>query len=180
MTHSYERAKKVVHYICAKCPDASKKLGIIKMNKTLLYVDRCAYLHTGNTITGLTYVKQRYGPVPQHIRDIFQEMEDEGLIQTSREYPGAGMSGAWLFQSRKEPDMEEFSAEELHILDGVIQEIRDNHTANSISDASHNWAWELAEHGEVIPIGTCLIGDAVKPDSRDMEWADGVLSRLQR
>lgn len=177
MTHSHECAKKVVHYICAKCPDTSK-LGAIKMNKTLLYADRCSYLHTGKTITGLQYIKQRYGPVPQHITTIFREMEAEGLIQTSREYPGgSGMAGAWLFQSRKEPDKKGWTDLEITILDGVIQDIRDNHTASSISEASHDWAWELAEDGEVIPIGTCLIGDAVKPNSHDMEWANDVLSR---
>lgn len=64
-----------------------------------------------------------------------------------------------------------FSAEEISTVDEYIRIICNKHTAKSISEASHDIVWEVAEIGEEIPYFTVyshLLGDI---DVKDVEWA---------
>ena len=178
MTNSFPNAIKIVHYISAKCDDASK-LGAVKLNKILWYADIAAYITLGRQITELRYIKQPRGPVPNNIREILKMAEGEDLIRVSK--ADGSPKAMLLVQSQKEPDMNQFSEAEMNILDSVIQQIRDNHTGTSISEETHsNWAWKIANIGEEIPLETSLLGDAVLPDDRDIKWADAALSRREQ
>ena len=176
-TNTYERAKNVVHYICAQCPN-SRKLGAVKLNKILWYVDTLFYANNGQSLTNLRYIKMRLGPVPQDIRIILNQMEKDKTITITRADPNlpAGKYNAWMYQANGDPDMSSFTPEEKKLLDGVILSIRDYHTSDSISELSHNWAWDIAQMGEEIPVGTCLIEDFVMPDEEDKKWAARLLA----
>ena len=178
-TNNYTRAKDVVHYICAQCRD-SRKFGAVKLNKILWYADTLFYARGGQSLTGLRYIKMRLGPVPSDIQHILDQMEQKDkTITVTKSDPSlpSGKYNAWVFQANGEPDMSHFSTEEKEVLDNVISHIRDHHTSDSISELSHNWAWEIAQMGEEIPVGTCLITDFIMPNEADKKWASDLLAK---
>lgn len=70
----------------------------------------------------------------------------------------------------KQPDVSVFSPEEVDILNEAIDWVCNDHTANSISDLTHDALWEQAEMGEQIPIGAATVEeDDIQPE--DIEWA---------
>lgn len=87
--------------------------------------------------------------MPARILPVLRELEDEGAIS---------VRDALHFGKRKKeyivhvPVSEDFlSREELEIVRSVIRYVCDEHTAKSVSDASHDHIWKVAEDGELIP-----------------------------
>lgn len=162
-----EKFKNLVLYVCSKCDP--KELGSTKLNKVLLYSDMFSYLHLQGPITGEIYVKRQFGPVPKHILPIIAEMELEGKIVTR--------DGKIFRYDKKEyialkdPDLTLFTADEISMVDDLIEIICKEHTAKSISEASHDRIWELAEIGEEIPYYAFLASKTGEIDKEDIEWA---------
>ena len=66
-----------------------------------------------------------------------------------------------------------FTAEELKTVDYWIEHIDKDHTAQSISAVSHDYAWDIAKMGEELPLFAILANRIREPDEQELE-------RLQR
>jgi hypothetical protein len=162
-----DRTEVVAHYIIARADP--NKLGAVKLNKVMWFADLEAYRRLGRTVTGQdSYEKRQYGPVPNNIVRSIRRLEQADKIAT-RDVPtfgGTRREYVWL----KKPDVAEFSAEEVDILNEAIDWVCDSHTAKSISHLSHDALWEAAELGEQIPVGAAtVISDELGGD--DIQWA---------
>lgn len=169
-----QKLKELVHYVCHKVRDPSK-LGKTKLNKVLFYADFQTYLDTGTSMTGETYVKFQHGPVSKHIQEIIAELESEGAIAT-RETKHHGYRKK-EYVALEEPELSQFSADEISITDGVIDDVCREHTAASISEFSHNHIWEAAEIGEEIPYEAALVYMLGEIEPDDMAWAKEEVER---
>lgn len=162
-----EKFKDLVLYVCSKCDH--KELGSTKLNKILWYSDMFSYLYFQKPITGEVYVKRQFGPVSKHILPIIDEMEFEKQIVTrDGEIFGYGKKE---YIALKKPDLALFTADEISMVDGLIEFICKEHTAKAISEASHDRIWELAEIGEEIPYNAFLASKIGEIDEEDIEWA---------
>lgn len=174
-----ERLKALVHYICGRVPNPNR-WGSVKMNKALFYTDRNAYLRLGEPVTGETYVKQRMGPVAQHLAEVVDELEQEGRIAVRRVHK-VGRNGYpyehHLYFATEEPEVSEFSGPEVAIANEVVDVISKRHTSTSISDLSHDLVYDLAEPGEVIPYYTAFSHLLSKPSQDGKEWARAAIAR---
>jgi hypothetical protein len=63
------------------------------------------------------------------------------------------------------------------LIDDVIGEICFNHTATSISLASHDRIWELAEIGDELPLETIFASDLDEVTEADVKWAKDALRK---
>lgn len=168
------RLDALVHYICHKCQDPTL-LGSTKLNKVLWYSDVIALQMRGEAITGETYVKQQYGPVPLHILDTLKRLQKHGdIVVRSTEYHGYPKRD--LIAMTK-PDFSMFKPEEISIVDDVLREICYNHTALSISLATHDDIWKLADIGEEIPLETIFASKLAEITEDDVKWAKRKLSK---
>jgi hypothetical protein len=79
-----QKFKHLVHYIIWKV-GKDDWFGATKLNKVLWFVDARAYVLTGKPITGETYTRGEFGPVPQHIMSIRRELEREAAIKVTQE-----------------------------------------------------------------------------------------------
>ena len=70
--------KALVHYVIGKTD--SSRLGAIRLNKILWYVDTLTYRAEGASVTGGAYVKRQFGPVPKQILSMLGELEHENAI----------------------------------------------------------------------------------------------------
>jgi Protein of unknown function (DUF4065) len=173
----FDRAKlkAVILYACARC-DVSK-LGAVKLHKVLYYADMLHYAHLGNPITGATYRKRALGPTCDQLLPTLRELARERSIE---------IRDADYFGYRKkeyvplaDPEVERFTKAEIALLSDVIDFVCFNNTAKTISEYSHNRAWELAEFGDVLPYHSVfhLFPTQVSPEA--MEWASQEVNKIE-
>ena len=162
-----DRLASVTHYIIARCDPT--KLGAIKLNKILWFADVVCYRRHGYTITGSdNYVKQQFGPVQKNMLGILDELKREGKIveRTSDTPVGFRREYVWL----KEPDLTPFKADEIDVLNEVMDWICNGESARSVSDKSHDALWEETEIGELMPVRAGAVVPA-EITIRAVEWA---------
>jgi hypothetical protein len=167
----------LVHYVCAKCDDPSA-LGATKLNKVLWYADVLAYLGTGKSITGATYVKRQFGPVPKDIMAARARLTAAGAIVERSALVGAYEQKQMVALAR--PDVSLFTAEEISVVDDVIDHVCRRHTARSISNLTHDHIWEAAAIGEVIPLSAMHASFIGEVDEDDVAWAKKEMDRIER
>lgn len=166
-----QKLKNLVHYICHKVKDPSK-LGKTKLNKVLYYSDFLFYLQKYRPITGELYIKDKHGPVSKNLNQILRELEEEKKV-FEREQAVIDFTRHELV-SVKRPDISEFEPEEIALIDEIIETISNGYIAESISELTHDEAWEAARHGEEIPYYT-ILGKESTPSNKAVEWAKDVI-----
>ena len=121
---------------------------ITKMNKLLFYTDFLSYRTSGKGMTGLRYKAIQYGPVPvrwDRIYSFYDDIQQE-IVQLSDDREGT------ILVSNLSPDMEDFSEEELEILESVYERFK-NEASKKISGTSHQEeAWKKYLNTDM-PIG---------------------------
>jgi len=160
--------KNLVHYICAQRSGDPSSLGAVKLNKILWLSDFRAYYRLGESITGARYVKRQYGPVPHQIKPILDELQNDGAIEI-KEVSHFGKPKK-EFRVRYGASIDYFKEEEKKIIEDTIKLICEEHTAASISEASHDHVWKAAEDGEEMPYYT-VFSIPGKITADELEWA---------
>jgi hypothetical protein len=161
------KLKDVILYACSRCEPS--RLGAIKLHKVLYFSDMLHYADVGAPLTGATYRKRPMGPTCDQLLGTLNELVRDGALQIrdveyfgymKKEYIAAGRShGESLSESARA------------VLDDVIEFVCINNTAKTISEFSHNKAWEIADFGDVITYNSVfnLFPTQVSPET--MEWA---------
>ena len=156
-----EKLKRLIHYIAWK---AGKRdwFGATKLYKVLWFADARQFVLTKKSITGETYIREKYGPIPQHAMQVREQLQREGAITISKE------GSLTRFVASERPDVSMFSEAELQSVDFWIEHIDKDHTAKSISDESHDYAWDIAKMGEVIPLYAILANRIRDPSEQEL------------
>ncbi len=164
------RLAKAAHYVIARTEP--EKLGAVKLNKVLWFADVEHYRRTGRSITGLSaYVRLPKGPVPDGIRPALASLRAAGAIAVRKQkvFSYDRFEYVWL----SEPDLTEFSPEEVDLLNQAIDAIQDL-TAAEISEYTHtDPLWIELENGGRMPVGAASVINRI-PDERELEWARGL------
>ena len=148
------RLKNAIHYVVSNTEP--EKLGSTKLAKILLFADAESFRRTGATITGASYIKRDFGPLVQNFNAAIDELKRESRIAERRgDHFGYPQRQFWATEA---PDISEFSGQDIARLAHAKDIICENHTASSISDLSHNLAWQVVPDGEEIPIPAFLAG----------------------
>jgi hypothetical protein len=170
-TFDERKLRELILYVTRKCVKDDPKVGSVKLNKTLYYSDFFSFIRKGKAITGVEYRRDNLGPAPVGIRSAVQRLEVEGALYIYAAPTPAGRKHKQHLPLR-DPDLSVFSAEEIAIVDDVIDMLR-GMTGPEVSDMSHEHAgWSFAAQGETIPYFTALLPD---PDEgiplTEEEWA---------
>jgi hypothetical protein len=164
-----EKFKRLVHYVIWRAGDRDG-FGAVKLNKVLWFSDARSFMLHGKPITGATYIREKWGPVPSAMMPIREELVRERAIRVSsdRHFDYA----TTRFQALRPPDYTGFfDLEEIKNVDWWIEYIDKQHTAASVSEESHDYGWEIAEMGEELPYHAILAERMRGLDDAEMEWA---------
>ncbi|MCQ1574074.1 Panacea domain-containing protein [Neorhizobium galegae] len=159
-----ERLKHLIHYVIWKV-GARAGFGATKLYKAAWFSDAKTFLLTGKSITGAPYIREKYGPIPKHGFPIRLELMQDGVI-SQWQLPG---SDEWHFKALVPPAPEWFATDERKCIDHWSALIADKHTAASISDESHDYAWHIAPMGEVLPIYSILAERIRDPNDEELD-----------
>jgi transcriptional regulator with XRE-family HTH domain len=139
--------KNVLLYILEKCA-GKPNVGETVLYKLLYFSDFNYYELYEEHLTGARYRKLPFGPVPQKLDTIINQMIDAGhLHRIKTDYFG-------LQQTRYLPlvkaNLTEFKASEKEVIDRVIDQMSD-WSATAISNYSHkDLPWEVTDEGKYI------------------------------
>lgn len=161
-----EKLKDAVWFLASRCE--AEELGNVKLHKMLYFADMLAFLNQGRPITGVEYLKQKFGPTARYLTVALRELEaDRRLSETETTHYGYAKK---TYLALRPYVRTRLTADDEAILQDVADFVRGK-SAKEISDLSHNAAWEAAAMGEVIPYFTALklVPDEVTEADRD--WA---------
>lgn len=168
-----EKFKALVHYIIARCDPS--QLGATKLNKILWYVDTISFRLHGASMTGETYVKRAFGPVPFDILPTLASLQGEGSVLVNERVKGGLPMKE--FVALKEPSVELLSRDEIELIDEISATICSGHTAYSISEMTHDRVWLAANIGETIPMNAVLAAVPGEITDEVLAWADAVIEQ---
>jgi transcriptional regulator with XRE-family HTH domain len=142
-----DKFKNVLLYILERCA-GKPNVGETVLYKLLYFIDFNYYEIYEEQLTGATYRKLPYGPVPQKLDTIITQMISQNQLQRVKtEYYN-------LPQTRYLPlvkaDLTLLKASEKEVIDRVIEQMSD-WSATAISNYSHkDLPWEVTDEGKDI------------------------------
>lgn len=168
---SRERLRELMLFVAERCQD-DPKFGVTKLNKILFYCDFLAFAKYGKSITGISYNKLSFGPVPTGAENMRRRMvQDEDIVVTSRGY---SPFQAQRVVPRREANLDFFSGHEIALVDGIIGVLAPA-SAKQVSELSHGKAWEVVKDYEKIPYEAALLSDA-SPTEEDVARAHELIA----
>lgn len=173
----FDRAKfkEVVLFICSACEPS--RLGAVKLHKILYLSDMLQFAFEGHPITGSTYRKRVHGPTSHHLLPMLTELQREGAIRVgSVEYFRYKKA---TYEPLREPNLSVLSEGEVTLIRDVIEFVANHNTAKTISEFSHNRAWEMAEFGDEIPYHSAFALFPTEISPQTIEWAASVSGQVE-
>lgn len=144
-----EKLTELVLYVAHRT-QGDTNAGATKLNKYLYFADFAAVRRLGRPITGAEYQKLAHGPAPRRLPPIRARLIRSGDARLEERADALGYVHHDLVPQRA-PRTSLFSAEELELVDEVIDTLRALNGAQ-VSDLSHREAgWQLVGDGETIP-----------------------------
>jgi transcriptional regulator with XRE-family HTH domain len=146
-TLQVNKFKNVLLYILERCA-GKPNVGETVLYKLLYFSDFNYYELYEEHMTGAMYRKLPYGPVPQKMDAIINQLIDKGQLQRVKtEYHGYSQV---RYLPLEKPDLTELRASEKEIIDRVIDQMSD-WSASAISNYSHkDMPWLASKEGEEI------------------------------
>jgi transcriptional regulator with XRE-family HTH domain len=139
--------KQVLLYILERCA-GKPNVGETVLYKLLYFSDFNYYELYEEQLTGAKYRKLPFGPVPQKLDQIIEQMKLDGeLDRIKTTYHGFGQTRYFPLEKA---DLRTFKASEKEVIDRVIDQMSD-WSASAISDYSHkDMPWLATKEGEEI------------------------------
>lgn len=160
-----EKLKDLILYITRKM-ESNPAAGRTKLAKVLYFADIESYRRFREPVSGSAYARVDHGPIPEGYRDILDEMENDGQIETeSRLYFGKTQ---YHLRALAEANLDKLSSRDVSIVDEVIAKVW-HLNASEVSKITHNYVWQNMENGEQIPYEACLLSDE-PPTSDEVEY----------
>ena len=73
-----EKFKEAILLLASYCP--AEELGNVKLHKILYFADMMNFLEEGRPLTGVEYLKQKFGPTARHLTSAVEELAREGRL----------------------------------------------------------------------------------------------------
>lgn len=136
--------------------------GRTKLAKDLFFADFRAFRELGESITGATYKKARFGPLADKLLPSIDTLVASGAAVEGI-FRSQGLHEQKRLMALRDADMRDFKGPEMVIIQNVIDDLRDL-TSEEVSLLSHEFpGWKLAAMDEVIPYETVYLADPDDP-----------------
>jgi hypothetical protein len=136
--------------------EGSESFGRTKLAKLLWFSDFEAFRRLGKSITGATYHKHPHGPLANQFHDAIRRLTASHSAAERKVAMFQRHDQEQLIALR-EASLDLFTAQEIAIVDEIIERFRD-FDGTQVSDVAHRFpGWRLAEMGEVIPYEIVII-----------------------
>ncbi|EKG4594774.1 DUF4065 domain-containing protein, partial [Campylobacter coli] len=105
------------------------------------------------------------GPVVKKLENILTSLEKNEFIKSIKVNKGEYQQQSFL--CLKEPNLDDFTAKEISILDETINKFALK-TAKELSEMSHDECWEKTKNGDTMPIESVFLQDIIPATKEDI------------
>ncbi len=144
-----EKLRELILYILSKC-GGKPNFGETVLYKLLYFIDFDAYESLGRPITGMNYIHQKFGPIPQikQYKHVVQNMRNNQEIKIfNQDYYGRTQK---RYIALKDYKMDGFLIKEKELVDKVLTRLSDM-SARQIEEYVHGDApWNSTKDNEII------------------------------
>ncbi|HEF6133440.1 TPA: SocA family protein [Campylobacter coli] len=144
---------------------APADLGKVKLNKILWFADRAFMYKNYASLTQTSYIKNPQGPVVKKMEHILNKLEKANFIKSFDVNKGDFQQTSFI--CLREPNLDDFTAKEISILDETINKFA-SRTAKELSEISHDECWEKTKDGDTMPIESVFLQDIVPATKEDV------------
>lgn len=142
------KLREVLLYVLEKV-GAKPNVGETVLYKLLYFIDFDYYEKTGQSITGLTYIRNHYGPTPaldfKRVVEGMEKAEELELVETKY-----FNNNQRKYLPNKKANLRNLTADEIKHIDETLNKLSDK-TASELSELSHyDTPWLTAKQGEKI------------------------------
>lgn len=160
------KLRELILHIALKC-EGDPQFSATKLNKILWWSDFRCYKRFLEPITGVAYMREKFGPVPKCLKRVRGEMQDNGELQVVEQqvydYP------RHIVVALRAPKYDLLAARDIAIVDEVITELWGKN-AKMVSNESHGRAYEAARYeGAKIPYEAAFLSEDDWDDD-DAKW----------
>lgn len=153
-----DKLTNVLLYILERCA-GKPNVGETLIYKLLYFSDFNYYELYEEHLTGATYYKLPFGPVPQHLQKVINKMQnkDKSIQRIITDYHNYKQT---RYIPLKKANIQKLKASEKEVLDRVIEQFSD-WSATAISEYSHkDLPWLVSKEGEKIDYELALYREA--------------------
>lgn len=147
-----EKLKNLLLSILEKC-GGKPNLGETVLYKLLYFIDFEAVEILGRPLTGISYVKLQYGPVPRKAEydSVTKEMTEKGELKIfSHEFYGKPQK---RYVALRDPNPEAFTKKEEDLINRNLNQLSDMKAAEITHYVHGDVPWKKTADGEVIDYG---------------------------
>lgn len=138
MNFKIDRSKSInsMLYIIHSLTNRGIEPGIHKVMKLMYFADRKHLVDYGSPITGDTYQKMKYGPVPSFANNVANDkiIDRQGIINKDN----------YVLETTITPDMDDLSISEVKCLDYSLENFS-KYNFKELTDLSHDHAWNSSD-----------------------------------
>ncbi len=163
-----DRLKSLIHYVIWVAGGRAH-FGAVKLYKVLWFADARSYNLRGKSITGAPYIREKWGPIPRDGMQLRNDLVHSGLIKQWQNQATGSLG--WHFRALAPADVSWMRPDERQEVAYWIKHISENHTAESISEESHDYGWQIAKMREPLPFFSMLADRMRDPSPEEMDWA---------
>ena len=134
--------------------------------KILYFVDKEHLEKYGRFICGDKYIAMKNGPVPSGIYDLLKFVRGDlsPIFEPSQKiadsiHQAINIYESFKIKNKREPDLEMFSASDIECLNNSIKKYG-SLSFNSLTDLSHDKAWDLTGENDLMEIDHIIAGFA--------------------
>ena len=141
--YDLNRTIEALLYICERLNGTTKH----QLSKLLYFADKFHLAKYGRTITGDSYTKMEYGPVPSHT---YYHIRNSAFINDMFEITGYHVNG------KRNAKKEELSESDIEALDYALSEYG-GLSFGALTDVSHDASWKAADDNALISFDQFLL-----------------------
>lgn len=150
-----KKLHQLILYILSKC-GGKPNFGETVLYKLLYFMDFDSYELIGTPITGMNYVHQKFGPIPQlkQYKPIIKNMAENKEIKIfNQDYYGMSQR---RYVALKNYSVDSFSSREKELIDNTIRKLSDM-GAREIEEYAHgDVPWQSTKDNEIIPYNLAM------------------------
>lgn len=151
MAQNYEKYQEMILAYLRNAVDSDGKITKTKLAKLLYLADFAWFYHRLESMSGMQYRKNHYGPVPDMYFRALDELEEAGRIRIDRKDERAILISE--NESSKRMKLERISKNEIGLIEKISDKWKDRKTKEIVNFTHNQLPYKICGENEIIPYG---------------------------
>jgi DNA-binding XRE family transcriptional regulator/uncharacterized phage-associated protein len=150
MAQNYEKYKQMILAYLRNAAGSDGKITKTKLAKLLYLADFAWFYEKLESMSGMQYRRNHYGPVPDMYFRALDELEESGQIAIDRTADGPML----VSESRTtKNDLDQINENELGLIKKISEKWKDKKTTEIVNFTHNQLPYKICEDNEIIPYG---------------------------